>query len=104
MPRSTAAWRRSVISFLSLGGPYEKLIPMQPSPMAETSRLLLPSLRFCTVAPLKRLSDFEIRFERCGSGSPILPIYCLFLLLGEELLVYREASGYVRESTRKLLP
>ena len=33
-------------------GPYPPLIPMQPSPMAETSRLLFPSLRFCIV-PLK---------------------------------------------------
>src|ERR1022692_3652181 len=47
MPRSTAARRREVISCLSLGGPYEKLIPMQPSPRAETSRPLFPSLRFC---------------------------------------------------------
>src|SRR6266568_902624 len=27
------------------------LIPMQPSPTAETSRLLFPSLRFCIVSP-----------------------------------------------------
>src|SRR2546429_6690754 len=32
---------------LVLGRTVAKLIPMQPSPMAETSRLLLPSLRFC---------------------------------------------------------
>ena len=28
-----------------------KLMPMQPSPRAETSRLLFPSLRFCMIAP-----------------------------------------------------
>ena len=32
------------------GGPYEKLIPMQPKPMAETSKLLFPSFRFCIFA------------------------------------------------------
>ena len=31
----------------SPAGPYPKLMPMQPSPSAETSRPLLPSLRFC---------------------------------------------------------
>jgi hypothetical protein len=36
-------------SCLSMGEPYAELIPMQPSPMADTSRLLFPSLRFCTV-------------------------------------------------------
>src|SRR5271169_2415626 len=46
MPRSTAVRRREVISCVSLGGPYEKLIPMQPNPRADTSRLLFPSLRF----------------------------------------------------------
>src|SRR6476660_4204759 len=40
-----------IISCLSLAGPYPKLIPMQPSPRAETSRLLFPSLRFCIVSP-----------------------------------------------------
>src|ERR1700690_3427491 len=53
MPRSTAAWRRAVISFLSFGGPYEKLIPMQPSPIADTSKLLFPSFRFSIVRPPK---------------------------------------------------
>src|SRR3981189_3423779 len=51
-PRSTAACSREIISCLSLGGPYDQLIPMQPSPMAETSRLLFPSLRFCIVLVL----------------------------------------------------
>jgi hypothetical protein len=50
MPRSTAFRIRAIISFLSAAEP--KLIPMRPSPMAETSRSLFPSLRFCIV-PLK---------------------------------------------------
>src|SRR5947199_214565 len=45
--RSTAACSSVVIFVLSFGGPYDQLMPMQPSPIAETSRLLLPSLRFC---------------------------------------------------------
>src|SRR3954452_5156551 len=51
MPRSTAARSSEIISCLSGSRPYEALIPMQPSPSAETSRLLLPSLRFCIVTP-----------------------------------------------------
>src|SRR6267142_2707176 len=35
MPCSTAARRRAIISCLSFGGPYPKLIPMQPSPNAD---------------------------------------------------------------------
>src|SRR4249919_3984263 len=45
-PRSTAARRSEIISCLSFGGPYPKLIPMQPSPIADTSNPLFPSLRF----------------------------------------------------------
>src|SRR5580658_3556049 len=51
MPRSTAVRIREIISFVSPGGPKPKLIPMQPSPMADTSKLLFPSLRFCIVSP-----------------------------------------------------
>src|ERR1022692_2939111 len=65
MPRSTAARRREVISCLSLGGPYEKLIPMQPSPSAETSKPLFPSLRFCIVSPFGTVS----LISRLGSGA-----------------------------------
>src|SRR2546425_9228046 len=43
-PRSTADRISEIISFLSAGGPRPKLIPMQPSPRAETSKLLFPSL------------------------------------------------------------
>src|SRR6266513_2732377 len=47
MPRSTAARSSAIISRLFFGGPYPKLIPMQPSPIAETSKPLFPSSRFC---------------------------------------------------------
>src|ERR1035438_6211010 len=45
-------------------------MPMQPSPMAETSKLLFPSLRFCIVSPLTRMipatEDFlTIATSRC---------------------------------------
>src|SRR5580692_10709257 len=69
-------------------------MPMQPRPRAETSRLLFPSLRFCTVSPSNRFSPSEIRFKRRRGGSLILPIYCPFLLLSEKSLVYAGPSGY----------
>jgi hypothetical protein len=48
-PRSSAVRISEIIACLPAGGPKPKLIPMQPRPMAETSRLLLPGLRFCIV-------------------------------------------------------
>ena len=33
--------------FAGRGGPYPKLIPMQPKPSADTSSPLVPNLRFC---------------------------------------------------------
>src|SRR3984893_12687904 len=50
-PRSTAARISEIPSFLSTGGPRPKLSPMQPSPMADISRLLFPSLRFFMIPP-----------------------------------------------------
>ena len=44
-PRSTALRNNAIISVRSAGGPYEALIPIQPSPSADTSKPLLPSLR-----------------------------------------------------------
>src|SRR6266852_3571387 len=58
-----------------------KLIPMQPSPIADTSRLLFPSLRFCIVSPSGCFSHLQTRVERRGTGILILPIHCLFLSL-----------------------
>src|SRR2546430_9245834 len=46
MPRSAAARSSAIISALFFGGPYAKLIPIQPSPIADTSKPLFPSLRF----------------------------------------------------------
>src|SRR5215469_14992186 len=66
-PRSTAARTTEIICRLSLGGPYPKLIPMQPSPTAETSRLVLPSLRFCIVSPFRHVG--AVKFESLRRGS-----------------------------------
>src|SRR6516165_7102234 len=42
---------------------------MQPSPMADTCRLLLPSLRFCMVFRLCGAMGFTRGdFDRCGAG------------------------------------
>src|SRR4029453_16396859 len=37
----------------SVAGPRPELMPMQPSPIAETSRFLLPSFRFCIASPFR---------------------------------------------------
>src|SRR5215210_8118438 len=50
-PSSTASLRSEIISPRSGGGPREALIPMQPSPIAETSGPWVPSLRFCIARP-----------------------------------------------------
>ena len=44
MPASSAAWIVAMLSARS-AGPYMPDMPMQPSPIAETSGPLLPSLR-----------------------------------------------------------
>ncbi len=55
---------------------------MQPSPIADTSRLLFPSLRFCIVSPFGvRFPHLKAKAERRGTGILILPIHCLFLSL-----------------------
>src|SRR5215218_3871561 len=55
-PRSTAT---AIISCLSAAGPYPKLMPMQPSPTAETSRLLFPSVRLCMASPSELDQDLD---------------------------------------------
>src|SRR5207245_9810002 len=67
-PRSTADRISEIISFLSAGGPRPKLIPMQPSPRAETSKLLFPSLRFCIVSPSRQDQGLRIR-TNCFSSA-----------------------------------
>src|SRR5207244_3553042 len=63
MPRSAAARSSAIISALFFGGPYAKLIPMQPSPIADTSKPLFPSLRFFILYALgvdHHLDDFPL--------------------------------------------
>src|SRR5206468_1166556 len=55
-PRSTAARISEIPSCLSTAGPYPKLIPMHPSPIAGISRLLFPSLRFFIAPPYEFVS------------------------------------------------
>src|SRR6476660_6365165 len=75
---------------------------MQPRPRADTSRLLFPSLRFCIFGSfLAGFSAFEIRIRRCGNGSPILPIYCLFLLPAKESLARLPSNTYPRPWTEE---
>src|SRR2546422_10601719 len=64
MPRSTPARISEIISCLSAAGPYPKLIPIQPSPMADTSRLLFPSLRFCIVSPSNKVKTNQPQRRR----------------------------------------
>ncbi len=73
----------------------EKLIPIQPSPRAETSRLLFPSLRFCIVISFNSVSQHQGSVWRDGSGIPILPISCLFLLCDENMVDARSLPAIV---------
>jgi hypothetical protein len=63
-------------------------MPMHPNPMADTSRLLFPSFRFCTVSPRWGGPRGPARvyppYSNDSSGPPvcafpILPIFCLIL-------------------------
>src|SRR5215211_363801 len=51
-PRSTAARITAMPCCRSTAGPRPELMPMQPSPIAETSRPVSPSIRFCIRSPL----------------------------------------------------
>ena len=50
-----------------------------------------------------RFSHPEIRIKRHGSGSPILPIYCLFLSLVKESLAHSEPRGYSRQQSKEAM-
>src|SRR6185503_320097 len=63
-PRSTAACKSEIMSFLSFGGPYPKLMPMQPSPMADTSNPLFPSFRFFILWRVRYLLGRNHHFNR----------------------------------------
>src|SRR6266516_5274478 len=56
-----ARWMAAMDS-VSSAGPYDVLMPMQPRPIAETSRPCLPSFRF------SRLIDLLLCFGTCGCG------------------------------------
>src|SRR5205807_7967185 len=60
-------------SSCSSGVPYAKLIPIQPSPMADTSKLLFPSLRFCI---FKFLFQSEVKFLSQSEVKVILVRIC----------------------------
>ena len=49
-PHSWAVRMSLIACSLPVAGPRPKLNPMQPRPRADTSRLLLPNLRFCICA------------------------------------------------------
>src|SRR5215218_3532937 len=63
-PCSTAARITAMTCCRSAAGPRPELMPMQPSPIAETSRFLRPSIRFCIGSPPS--AGYEL--DRGGSG------------------------------------
>src|SRR5215467_11443689 len=90
MPRSTAARMSEIPVCLSTAGPSPKLSPMQPRPIADTSRLLFPSLRFCNVFRVASLamnatssfSKLPMREESSLKRIPqVLLIHCRLLQL-----------------------
>src|SRR5882672_7826258 len=88
-PRSTAARITEIISCLSPAGPYPKLIPIQPRPIADTSRLLFPSLRFCIVLLL--LITRVIRHEGLAPepcAGPLVPIKLRRVIVIDKLHVF----------------
>src|SRR2546426_519584 len=71
-----------IISCLSPAGPYPKLMLMQPRPMAETSKLLFPSVRFFIIVFLRflnpasdqhRLATVSGHFESAIRWAKFLP-------------------------------
>src|SRR5271170_3914234 len=74
---------------------------MQPSPKAETSKPLFPSFRFCIASPLESFPHAKIKINPSASGSPILPIYCLFLSAGEKVLPNPQLGAYPEPARRK---
>src|SRR5271170_4630702 len=71
-PLSYASRMSAIAASFSIGCPYPKLIPMQPKPMAETSRPLFPSARFFIVASSSvRLFRGQLSEEVGGGHSAI---------------------------------
>src|SRR6516225_5939766 len=72
-------------------------MPMQPSPIAETSKPFFPSLRFCIVSPFGSVSLISsLDSSAMEAGILILPIYCLFLSLLEKTDASTDPSDYPR--------
>src|SRR5437870_10137023 len=46
-------------------------MPMQPRPMADTSRSLCPSLRFCILCPVTSEASFEGGLPRLGADHRV---------------------------------
>src|SRR5947209_20449576 len=65
------------MDFVSSAGPYDVLMPMQPRPIAETSRPCLPSFRF------SRLIDLLLCFGTCGWGYFLKTSFGLILFVAD---------------------
>src|SRR5947199_9340899 len=75
-PSSMARWMVAMDS-VSSAGPYDVLMPMQPRPIAETSRPCLPSFRF------SRLIDLLLCFGTCGWGYFLKTSFGLILFVAD---------------------
>ena len=70
--------------------PKLELIPRQPSPIADTSRLPFPSLGFCIVSPSRFFFLIsKAKVKRCGTCILILPIRCRFIAYSCRSLRFR---------------
>src|ERR1700722_6276330 len=88
MPRSTAERNRDTISCLSPAGPYAKLMPMQPSPSADTSRPVVPRVRFCMC-----------RASNIHKGAKIALLPLLRAVLASEIIL----ALHLNEATHRAL-
>src|SRR6266571_1303866 len=69
---------------------------MGPNPGIEASAPLFPRVRFFMWCSLPScFTNPDTRSKWPGSGSPILPTYCLFLLSGEKSVVLLPRGGYL---------
>lgn len=71
-PRSTAVRINATASFFAVGGPRPKLSPMQPRPIAETSRPFLPRIRlFMMVLRSFRRGRRHVRHMMCEMSNEL---------------------------------
>jgi hypothetical protein len=68
-PRSTAARISGIPSCLSMAGPQPKLMPLQPSPIGETSKFFFQVCVFALFLPLS-LSYARTDLQRRPSNAP----------------------------------